>query len=107
MPAERRTAMKNRAVAIFVAACGVALAAGAAGTLRLVGRGQTLAWFAAGLGAVTDYLAAAMFAFRGQVVDGAFETDEVVRDSINDDFDGFVVFISAGFTSVHIFLSKR
>jgi len=28
MPAERRIAMKNRAVAIFVAACGVALAAG-------------------------------------------------------------------------------
>src|SRR6266550_2884262 len=33
------------------AAVATALAAGAAGTLRLVGRGPTLAWFAAGLGA--------------------------------------------------------
>jgi len=39
------------AVLLAVAAVATALAAGAAGTLRLVGRGQTLAWFAAGLGA--------------------------------------------------------
>jgi hypothetical protein len=32
------------------AAVAAALAAGAAGTLRLVGRGRNLAWFAAGLG---------------------------------------------------------
>jgi mannose/fructose/N-acetylgalactosamine-specific phosphotransferase system component IIC len=35
---------------LAVAAVGAALAAGAAGTLRLVGRGANLAWFAAGLG---------------------------------------------------------
>jgi mannose/fructose/N-acetylgalactosamine-specific phosphotransferase system component IIC len=35
---------------LAVAAVGAALAAGAAGTLRLVGRGPNLAWFAAGLG---------------------------------------------------------
>jgi hypothetical protein len=37
-------------VLLAVAAVGGALAAGAAGTLRLVGRGPNLAWFAAGLG---------------------------------------------------------
>jgi PTS system mannose-specific IIC component len=37
------------ALLLAVAAVGTALAAGAAGTLRLVGRGPTLAWFAAGL----------------------------------------------------------
>src|SRR6267378_1323822 len=56
---------------------------------------------AAGLGAVTDYLAAAMFAFRGQVVDGAFETIVVVRDAVFDDFKRFVVFVSAYFTTIH------
>lgn len=35
---------------LAVAAIAAALAAGAAGTLRLVGRGPNLAWFAAGLG---------------------------------------------------------
>lgn len=39
------------AVLLAVAAVATALAAGAAGTMRLVGRGPTLAWFAAGLGA--------------------------------------------------------
>lgn len=38
------------AVLLAVAIVGTALAAGAAGTLRLVGRGPNLAWFAAGLG---------------------------------------------------------
>ncbi|HXG97061.1 MAG TPA: PTS sugar transporter subunit IIC [Gemmatimonadales bacterium] len=38
------------AMLLAVAAVGAALAAGAAGTLRLVGRGPNLAWFAAGLG---------------------------------------------------------
>lgn len=38
------------ALLLAVAAVGSALAAGAAGTLRLVGRGSNLAWFAAGLG---------------------------------------------------------
>jgi PTS system mannose-specific IIC component len=38
------------AVLLAVAIVATALAAGAAGTLRLVGRGPTLAWFAAGLG---------------------------------------------------------
>jgi len=36
-------------VLLAVAIVGTALAAGAAGTLRLVGRGPNLAWFAAGL----------------------------------------------------------
>src|SRR5207244_10801629 len=36
-------------VLLSVAAVGVALAAGTAGTLRLVGRGPGLRWFAAGL----------------------------------------------------------
>jgi len=38
------------AVLLAVAVVATALAAGAAGTLRLVGRGPNLAWFAAGLG---------------------------------------------------------
>ncbi|HEY7192526.1 MAG TPA: PTS sugar transporter subunit IIC [Gemmatimonadales bacterium] len=38
------------AVLLAVAAVATAVAAGAAGTLRLVGRGPNLAWFAAGLG---------------------------------------------------------
>lgn len=38
------------ATLLAVAAVAAALAAGAAGTLRLMGRGPTLAWFAAGLG---------------------------------------------------------
>jgi len=38
------------ATLLAVAAVGAALAAGAAGTLRLVGHGRSLAWFAAGLG---------------------------------------------------------
>ncbi len=38
------------AVLLTVAVVATALAAGAAGTLRLVGRGPNLAWFAAGLG---------------------------------------------------------
>ena len=38
------------AMLLAVAAVATALAAGAAGTLRLVGRGRNLAWFAAGLG---------------------------------------------------------
>ena len=38
------------ALLLAVAADGTALAAGGAGTLRLVGRGPNLAWFAAGLG---------------------------------------------------------
>ena len=38
------------AVLLAVAAVATALAAGAAGTLRLVGHGPTLRWFAAGLG---------------------------------------------------------
>jgi PTS system mannose-specific IIC component len=37
------------ATLLAVAAVGAALAAGAAGTLRLVGHGRSLAWFAAGL----------------------------------------------------------
>jgi len=39
------------ATLLAVAAIAAALAAGAAGTLRLVGRGPNLAWFGAGLGA--------------------------------------------------------
>lgn len=38
------------ATLLGVAACAAALAAGTAGTLRLVGRGPNLAWFATGLG---------------------------------------------------------
>ena len=38
------------AIVLAAAAVAAALAAGAAGTLRLVGRGPNLAWFAAGLG---------------------------------------------------------
>jgi hypothetical protein len=39
------------AIVLATAAVAAALAAGAAGTLRLVGRGPNLGWFAAGLGA--------------------------------------------------------
>jgi hypothetical protein len=38
------------ALLLAVATIGAAIAAGAAGTLRLVGRGRNLMWFAAGLG---------------------------------------------------------
>ena len=42
--------LPTRGVALLnVAAVGAALAAGTAGTLRLVGRGRTLGWFAAGV----------------------------------------------------------
>jgi mannose/fructose/N-acetylgalactosamine-specific phosphotransferase system component IIC len=41
---------EHGALLLAVAAVATALAAGAAGTLRLVGRGPNLAWFAAGLG---------------------------------------------------------
>jgi PTS system mannose-specific IIC component len=42
--------MERGAMLLAVATIGVAIAAGAAGTLRLVGRGPNLMWFAAGLG---------------------------------------------------------
>jgi hypothetical protein len=38
------------AIVLAAAAVAAALAAGAAGTLRLVGKGPNLRWFAAGLG---------------------------------------------------------
>lgn len=53
---------------------------------------------AAGLNAVADYFAAAMFAFRSQRVDGAFEAIVVMRDSIHDNLHRLVVFVSTNFT---------
>lgn len=50
------------------------------------------------LNAVADNLAAAMLTLRRQRVDGAFETIEIVRDAIIDDFERLVVFVSANFT---------
>src|SRR5438552_5995027 len=61
---------------------------------------------AAGLNTVADDFAAAMFAFWGQRVNGAFETVKVVRDACDDHFDWFIVFISTNFTAVHIVLSS-
>jgi len=52
-------ALPSHGVALLnVAAVGAALAAGTAGTLRLVGRGPGLRWFAAGMagGAVVAWL---------------------------------------------------
>src|SRR5437867_10694568 len=61
---------------------------------------------AAGLDTVADDFAAAMFAFRGQRVNGAFEAIEIVGDARDDHFDWFIVFISTDFTAVHIVLSS-
>ena len=53
------------------------------------------------LDAVAYDFAPAMLAFGRQSIYGALEAVKVVGDSIYNDFDGLVVFISANFTSVH------
>ena len=50
---------------------------------------------------VTDNFATAVFAFRGQGVDGAFEAVEIMRCSRDNHLDRFVVFVSADFTTTH------
>ena len=56
---------------------------------------------------VTDDLASAMFAFRGQRVDGAFKAIEIMRCSRDKHLDRFVVFVSADFTTTHSFSLLR
>lgn len=52
---------------------------------------------------MADNAATAVAALRGQAVDGAFEAVESVALASNDDFEGFVINISASFTgSRHI-----
>jgi hypothetical protein len=55
--------------------------------------------------AVTYDAAAAMLAGRCQGMDSAFETVVVMRDAINDDFEVFVVFVSANFAFIHKYAS--
>ena len=50
-----------------------------------------------------NYFATAMIAFRGKGMNGAFETVEVMRDSVRDDFEGFIVIVAANFASMHGF----
>jgi hypothetical protein len=54
-----------------------------------------------GLHTVADDLAAAMLAYRGQLVDGAFEAVEGMRLAGRDDLEGEIVVVSAYFTSSH------
>lgn len=56
---------------------------------------------AAGFNSVPDNLASAMLALRSKGVNGAFETVEITRDAVDDDFQWFVVFVSADFADVH------
>jgi hypothetical protein len=53
--------------------------------------------------AMTDNITAAMLACGGKCVYGAFEAVEIARDTVYENFQGFVVFIAANFASVHIF----
>jgi hypothetical protein len=55
------------------------------------------------LDAVPDDRAIAMLAMGRQGMDGAFEAIEVMRVAVDDDLDGFVIFISADFTAHHKF----
>ncbi len=48
---------------------------------------------------VANDAAAAMFAFRRQRVDRAFETIEVMRNPVDEELERFVVFVSADFTA--------
>jgi hypothetical protein len=51
--------------------------------------------------AMPNYFATAMIAFRGKGMNGAFETVEVMRNSIGDDFEGLIVIVAANFAKVH------
>jgi hypothetical protein len=51
--------------------------------------------------AVADYFTATVLAFRCQGMNGALKAVEVVRDSIDEDFDGLVVLVSTDFTVFH------
>ena len=55
----------------------------------------------AGLDAVPNDFAPAMFAFGREGVDGAFKTIVVVGDAVDDNLDVFVVIVSANFTMRH------
>jgi hypothetical protein len=58
---------------------------------------------ATGFNAMPNYFATAMIAFRGKGMNGAFETVEVMGDSIGDDFEGLIVIVAANFTGMHGF----
>lgn len=51
--------------------------------------------------AVADDFAVAVRADRGKEVDGAFEGVEDEVFSAGDDFEGFIIFVSAGGTFTH------
>src|SRR5690606_17130238 len=55
----------------------------------------------AGLDAVADDLASAVFAFRRECMNGTFKRVEVVRNSVHDDFEWLVIIVSADF-ALHI-----
>ena len=57
---------------------------------------------AAGLHPVANNFAATVLAFRGQGVNRAFETVEIMGNPVYHNFNGFVVLVSANFTSLHI-----
>src|SRR5690349_948671 len=42
-----------------------------------------------------------MIAFRRQGMNGAFETIEIVRNTIDHNFESFIVFVSADFAFIH------
>lgn len=74
----------------------------------LVGTMSTAINTAAGLDPMPDYFTPTMFALRRQGVDGALEAIEIMRDARHHHLYGFVIFVTAYFTSIHIlFLSRQ
>jgi hypothetical protein len=55
--------------------------------------------------AVPDDFTVAMLAMRRQGMNGALEAIEKVRFTVHNDFDRFVIFVSADFTAHHKFFS--
>ena len=53
---------------------------------------------AASFNTMANYLAAAMFAFGSECVNGAFEAIKVSRDAVVNDFQRLVIFVSTNFT---------
>ena len=56
---------------------------------------------AAGFDAVANDLAPAMLALRSESVDSALETVEVMRYARAHNFQWFIIFVAADFTSIH------
>lgn len=65
---------------------------------RVVGARSAAEDLGSGLNAVADDPAIAVTAAWGQGVDRAFKAVEGVRDALRDNFEGFIVFVTADFT---------